>query len=155
MINDFRGKYRWLSNFWSCFIIVQGEAYPSVENAYQALKMENISDREKFKYIKASEAKQLGKILPMRDDWEQYFYDSRWCNKGEKIQHKISLMHYLVQQKFEQNEFLKKLLLETNDEHLEEGNWWGDTFWGTVNGEGENWLGKILMKVRADLRAIN
>ena len=38
------------------------------------------------------------------------------------------------------------------DEHLEEGNTWGDTTWGTVNGIGENRLGRILMKVRKELQ---
>ena len=38
--------------------------------------------------------------------------------------------------------------------HLEEGNWWGDIFWGVdkKTGAGENNLGKILMKVREELR---
>lgn len=40
----------------------------------------------------------------------------------------------------------------TIDEHLEEGNTWGDTTWGTVNGIGENRLGRILMKVRKKLQ---
>ena len=43
-------------------------------------------------------------------------------------------------------------LLATGDEHLEEGNTWGDTTWGTVNGIGENRLGRILMKVRKELQ---
>lgn len=30
---------------------------------------------------------------------------------------------------------------------MEENNW-GDKFWGTVNGVGENHLGKILMRIR-------
>ena len=47
---------------------------------------------------------------------------------------------------------LKEKLLATGDEHLEEGNTWGDTTWGTVNGIGENRLGKILMKVRNELQ---
>ena len=34
---------------------------------------------------------------------------------------------------------------------LEEGNNWGDKYWGTVEGEGKNMLGKLLMKVRAIL----
>ena len=35
---------------------------------------------------------------------------------------------------------------------LVEENTWGDSFWGTVNGRGENQLGQILMDVRAKLR---
>lgn len=29
---------------------------------------------------------------------------------------------------------------------------WGDYFWGSVNGHGENHLGKILMDIRAKLQ---
>jgi len=61
----------------------------------------------------------------------------------------------LVRDKFRDPE-LAKALLDTREEKLVEGNQWGDRFWGAVwNGsswEGRNELGKILMKVRADLR---
>ena len=136
MINEFSGKYRFLSNFWSCYVSYAGEYYPSVENAYQAAKMANSEDRKRFLDIKASEAKKLGRVLPQRDDWE----DER-----------LDIMYQLVRQKF-QDEMLSPLLIDTEDEELQEGNWWGDTFWGTVNGKGENHLGKILMKVRTELR---
>ena len=42
--------------------------------------------------------------------------------------------------------------MATRDRVLIEGNDWGDTFWGMTDGEGENHLGKILMRVRAELR---
>ena len=31
-------------------------------------------------------------------------------------------------------------------------NIWGDHLWGSVNGIGKNWLGRILMQVRAELK---
>ena len=34
---------------------------------------------------------------------------------------------------------------------LIEGNEWGDTFWGTCDGIGENHLGKILMRIRNEM----
>lgn len=43
-------------------------------------------------------------------------------------------------------------LLATRDRMLIEGNDWGDTFWGMVDGEGENNLGKILMRVREEIK---
>jgi predicted NAD-dependent protein-ADP-ribosyltransferase YbiA (DUF1768 family) len=43
------------------------------------------------------------------------------------------------------------MLKATGDEELVEGNWWNDTFWGVCNGVGENNLGKLLMKIRAEL----
>jgi hypothetical protein len=40
-------------------------------------------------------------------------------------------------------------LLATEYVELIEGNNWGDTFFGVCNGEGENWLGRLLMNLRA------
>jgi hypothetical protein len=42
-------------------------------------------------------------------------------------------------------------LLATKGHDLAEGNWWGDTFWGTCKGTGHNHLGKILMDIRSEL----
>lgn len=61
-------------------------------------------------------------------------------------------MYEIVKAKFTQNEDLKQRLLETGDMYLEEGNTWGDRTWGTINGKGQNRLGKILMKVREELK---
>ncbi len=38
---------------------------------------------------------------------------------------------------------------------LIEGNTWRDTFWGIYEGKGENNLGKLLMKIREELRNEN
>ena len=53
--------------------------------------------------------------------------------------------------KFSDPVFAKKLLY-TGDAELIEGNWWGDTWWGVCNGVGKNWLGKLLMQVREEIR---
>ena len=135
MIQELTGEYRFLSNFWSCFIRYNGILYPSVENAYQATKCANPNDKVRFVNIKASQAKQLGKVIEMRYDWDRV---------------KLDIMLELVRLKFRDTQ-LKLLLLRTGDEEIQEGNWWGDTFWGTVNGKGENHLGKILMRVRSEL----
>jgi predicted NAD-dependent protein-ADP-ribosyltransferase YbiA (DUF1768 family) len=44
------------------------------------------------------------------------------------------------------------MLIDTGDQELIEGNWWGDVIWGVCNGKGENHLGKILMEVRKELK---
>jgi predicted NAD-dependent protein-ADP-ribosyltransferase YbiA (DUF1768 family) len=64
---------------------------------------------------------------------------------------KVKLMFVLVTEKFKQNPELKQKLLETGNQELIEGNTWNDTFWGVCNGQGQNWLGKILMLVRSEL----
>ena len=59
-------------------------------------------------------------------------------------------MRDLIHQKFS-NENLKIKLLNTKDAILIEENYWGDYFWGKVNGKGLNWLGKILMEERENI----
>jgi ribA/ribD-fused uncharacterized protein len=137
MIPELSGQYRFLSNFWSCFIVYEGVEYPSVENAYQAAKCRHLSDRAQFVHIKASEAKRLGRVVKLRPHWDQV---------------RVEVMKALVAQKFSK-EPLRSKLLATAPHEIEEGNWWGDTFWGTSNGVGENQLGKIIMTVRDDLGA--
>lgn len=73
----------------------------------------------------------------MRRDWEDIKYDA---------------MYNCVKAKFEQNPDLAEKLIATGDAYLEEGNTWGDRIWGTVNGIGQNHLGKILMRVRQELQ---
>lgn len=63
-------------------------------------------------------------------------------------------MESIVRAKFSQHPDLAEKLVSTGDMHLEEGNWWGDVFWGVdkKTGEGENHLGIILMRLRDELR---
>jgi hypothetical protein len=136
MINRFRGKYSFLSNFFDSPVTYNGITYLNSEAAFQAQK--TFDDRERFSYLPPASAKRLGRRVQMRKDWEIVKTDE---------------MYKIVKAKFSQNEDLKNKLIETGDEYLEEGNTWGDRTWGTVNGVGENRLGKILMKVRKELQS--
>ena len=75
----------------------------------------------------------MGREVTLRKDWELV---------------KVNIMSELVLQKFARHPELCESLAMTGDEDLEEGNTWGDRYWGTVNGKGNNMLGKILMRVR-------
>ena len=139
-IDSFDREYFFLSNFFPCKIFYEGLEYPSTEHAYQAAKTTDKIKRIDFlcQARTASQAKRLGGKLPLRSDWEIV---------------KIPIMEELVEQKFTEIPDLCELLKETAPAELIEGNNWGDTFWGTVNGHGKNWLGNILMDVRAKLLA--
>ncbi len=137
MIDEFRGKNYFLSNFYSAPVTYEGITYENNEAAFQAAKVLDKSEREKFAKLDPSSAKRKGRRVQLRHDWEKVKFD---------------VMYQVCLAKFTQNEDLRKKLLATGDEHLEEGNTWGDRIWGTVNGKGQNNLGKILMRVREELK---
>ena len=133
MINSFQKEYFFLSNFYEAPIKYDGILYRNSEAAYQAQKCANQADRKQFETLNATEAKKLGRTVTLRKDWEDI---------------KVKVMREIVSEKFSQNQDLREKLISTGDEYLEEGNDWGDRIWGTVQGQGQNLLGKILMETR-------
>lgn len=140
MINSFKGDYFFLSNFFPAPVKYNGITYASSEAAFQAQKTLDIKERLEFSDLNPSEAKRKGRHVRLRDDWEEV---------------KEDIMFDICYAKFSQNKDLGDKLDKTGCEFLEEGNNWGDTFWGTVNGKGENRLGGILMKVRSELNCFD
>ena len=136
-INAFRGEYFFLSKFYPCHVKFEGRTYQSAEAAFQAAKTNNDVERKIFTRLSPSQAKKRGRSVSLRDDWENV---------------KIQIMTDVCYAKFSQNEDLKQKLIETGDAILEEGNDWGDTFWGCVDGYGSNHLGEILMAVRTSVQ---
>lgn len=136
-IDSFKNDYFFLSNFYEAEVTYDGYTYQSSEAAFQAQKCKNPKDREKFTHMTPSEAKKAGRSLDLRPDWEEVKYD---------------IMHDIVLAKFREHSDLREKLLATYDAELEEGNTWGDCVWGTVEGVGDNYLGKILMDVREGFR---
>lgn len=137
MIDSFNGKYKFLSNFAPCKVTYEGIEYPSTEHAYQAAKTTDASVRRQFRdCATAGDSKKLGRKIVLRSDWESI---------------KLDVMEQILRLKFAQADF-KRALLNTGDEELVEGNWWNDTFWGICKGKGQNHLGKLLMKIRKELK---
>ena len=137
MINSFRGKYYFLSNFYETPVTFDGITYRNNEAAFQAQKVLSKEEQTEFSNLNASEAKKLGRKVLLRKDWEDV---------------KVLLMQGIVDAKFDQHPELAALLMDTGDEYLEEENTWGDKIWGTVDGKGQNLLGQILMKTRERLK---
>lgn len=140
MIDRFEGVHRFLSNFYTAEVEFEGLSFPSVEHAYVAAKTLDRNERVGIAHIgTAREVKAIGRKLKLRPDWEQV---------------KLPIMEDLVRQKFTRWPMLRQALLDTGDQELIEGNWWHDKFWGIdlKTREGENHLGKILMRIRQELR---
>lgn len=136
-ILGFNGEHSFLSNFHPSPVVVDGKEYPTVEHAFQAMKTDDPIQQEHVRTRPTpGSAKYAGRRVTLRQDWEYV---------------KLSIMHYLVQQKFSTNPDLRDRLLATGNAYLEETNIWNDHFWGVSRGKGENHLGKILMLVRVEL----
>lgn len=137
VINSFSGKYSFLSNFYACPVWFEGWTYFSVEHAYQSAKTLDKDSRLVISNIlNPGGAKKAGRLLVLRPDWDDI---------------KLDVMYGLLQYKFK-NYQLADMLLRTWDSRLEEGNHHGDGFWGTVDGVGENNLGRLLMIIRSELQ---
>ena len=139
MINTFRDKYDWLSNFYKVKIVIKGVEFNSVENAYMSMKS---TDVEWVKFCEEKSpvlVKKKSRSIDVRSDWDDI---------------KLKAMDHCLKQKFNQEPFRTKLI-NTLDENIVEGNWWGDVFWG-VNlkvdpNVGENHLGRLIMEIRKEL----
>lgn len=142
MIKEFKNQYFFLSNFYEYPIYYNKLVFCNAEAAFQAQKVINEKDQYKFINLNASQARKLGKTVQLRKDWEEI---------------KDNVMYEIVKRKFTINKELQQKLLETKEEELVEGNWWHDTYWGvdSKTGTGQNKLGKILMKVREEVKNNN
>lgn len=144
MIKEFKGKYRWLSNFYNSPVTYNGITYQNNEAAFQAQKTFDENIRLEFANLNPSEAKRKGRKVKLRSDWEEV---------------KDKIMYEIVKAKFTQSEKLRNRLLNTGFEELVEGTTgWHDNYWGNCECEkckhieGKNKLGQILMTVRDNLR---
>lgn len=134
-------EHRFLSNFHIAPIVHNGIVYQTTEHFYQAQKA--IDDDDLFHLIVncdgPKEAKRLGAQVKIdKQRWEAI---------------KDVIMLKALRLKFSQHDDLAEKLLATANVRLIEWAPWGDTYWGVdKNYQGQNKLGKLLMKVREELR---
>lgn len=154
IIDSFRNEFDFLSNFYlGAPIEIWGKTFSTSEHAYQWAKS-NIPEEQEtvlFNFIESNgkfipipttpgQAKRAGKAVTKRPDW----------NPEE-------VMYEVLKAKFTQHWGLRQKLLATDDAELIEGNTWCDNDWGAcscpkcMNKEKTNMLGKLLMRLRAEL----
>jgi len=133
--------HREFSNFAPFGVDLDGAWWPTVENYYQAQKF---ADPELRKKIRKAEKPIIAKNLAdkskaaMRADWDAV---------------KDEVMYRAVRCKFASHPELKAMLLATDDEEIIEAVP-TDTYWGVGrDGTGQNKLGKIIARIRDELRA--
>ena len=135
--------YYEFTNFYQAPLQIDDRAWATSENYFQAQKyigtplfdaiQQSQTAREAFDI---SRTPSLG-LQWRRCDWEEV---------------KEDVMYVALYAKFTQHEHLRKLLLETGDrkliEHTSRDSYWGDG----GDGSGQNKLGKLLMKLREELK---
>lgn len=159
-IKAFRNEHFFLSNFYLSDITVSmdlaidgvdGEylfVLPSGEHCFQSMKVaaSAMNDAQKFEWMTKmaaaptpGQSKYLGRSINIDiQKWNAMAY--RCMQRTQEL-------------KYTQNLELAKLLMDTGDAKLIEGNFWGDQLWGVDDkGMGKNQLGIILMELRENLR---
>jgi len=135
-----KDKFGEFSNFAPYPLLLDGELWPTSEHYFQAQKFTDREYREQIRQASSPMiAARLGRSrrVPIRDDWEQV---------------KLDIMRAAVRHKFSEHRKIAELLLSTGDAELIEAAP-RDAFWGNgKDGTGKNWLGRILMEIRRELR---
>ena len=129
-------------NFSSFKVEWNGYLFSSVEEAYQAASFMG-SDEELVEKIKKSHSV---------DEAQRIAYANRDKRREDWDDVKIFIMEELLRLKIEQNPYVKKKLLQTEDYMIVEDSP-KDDFWGWgPNRNGQNNLGKLWMKLREKLK---
>ena len=139
MIREFRGEFRWLSNFTRCHVHLDGRDFPSIERAYMSAKSDDQDWKDFCERTElAGDVKKASRNIELISDWDEI---------------KVGIMRECIDQKFN-HPFLKAKLIATGDWHIQEGNMWNDKFWGVClkTNTGKNVLGELIMEKRRQLR---
>ena len=132
-----RGTSCRLSNFWTEDIRIDGWGYSSGEQAYQHIKALAAGCYEladKIMKAKTSKhAKDLGSEV-------------NTFLVGDQQAMRVRIVERVIAARLDQNPRFRKELKETGKRVVEHNVY--DSFWGIVNGVGENVYGRVLMKYR-------
>ena len=136
-----RDKYGCFSNFSQHAVVVNGKYYETTEHLYQALKTTNDKDHE---FVRTAHSPKLAKTraytVACVPNWEQI---------------RVEVMRGTIREKAMQHQIIREALESTGDAELIEFSR-KDHFWGQdINGIGENWLGKLWMDLRREIRMLN
>lgn len=143
VIGFYPREFYCFDNFSSFKVEYEGYLYSSVEEAYQALGFKDTAFEIYEKIIHSYSAHEAQKIAyankdKRRKDWDNY---------------KVKLMTELLRCKIKQNPYVKKKLLQTKNYMIVEDSP-KDSFWGWgEDRKGNNQLGKLWMKLRAELQS--
>lgn len=134
--------YDVLNNFSANAVEIDGVLYPTSEHAYQAMKY---TDPEGKELIRRAPSSLLAKVVAKtyqaarRSDWNTV---------------KLDVMESILRIKLAQHEEVREALIRSGSEEIGEDSP-TDDFWGIgANGNGQNHLGKLWMKIRDEIVGI-
>lgn len=136
----YEGEYYMFSNF-SCFAVkYNGLIWMSSEHAYQSAKFDDKDVIDLIhKSLSSHDSKKVAQLYKnkIRPDWDDI---------------KVSVMEDIIRAKIAMHPFIREKLLSTgNREIIEDSH--KDWFWGRgADFKGRNELGKVWMKIRAELQ---
>ncbi len=134
--------YGCFSNFSRHPIAIDGVTWPTTEHYFQAMKF--LDDPERRVRIRAARNARDAKAIA----WEE---SARVRGDWEAVRDEVMLV--ALRAKFTQHADLRDILLGTGSETLVEHTT-NDRYWADGgDGSGANMLGKLLMRVRDELRA--
>jgi len=150
-----RAAFGFCSNFHPAPIVLDGENWPTTEHYYQFQKS---FDRRYRQAIRSATTPGQAKRLAAPPDATGHTGSDSWFRKNGAMprpdwnEAKLEIMRRAIRAKFTQNAELARMLLSTGTAELVEDSK-SDSFWGAgADGSGENWLGRLLMELRDELR---
>lgn len=150
-----REIFGFLSNYHDAPVTIAGETWRSTEFYYQAQKSHDPVYRDAIRNAtSADHAKGIGSdpTRSRKARKRSWFHGRLEAMRADWHEVKGTVMETAVRAKFSQNPQLQAMLLATGDAEIIEDST-HDPIWGIGrDGQGENRMGHLLMKVRQELR---
>jgi len=140
-IDNFSGYFEFLHNNYLTPVLYDGMLFPSATHAFQASRS---SDERTRKAILNAESLlvvlKIAKRIEEPDNWKL---------------RRLKVMEHIVRDKFRRSRELQEKLKATGNRDIvmtydDENE--SNQYWGVVNNKGQNQLGRIIMRIRSDLR---
>lgn len=137
----YEGKYYCFSNFSSHEVIFLDKRYKTAEHCYQSQKF---IDPEIKTEIESAPSPFMAKKI-------SHQHDEKKRKDWEEI--KTDIMKQIITEKVKQHDEVRELLQDTGNNEICDNTPF-DYFWGIgENGNGKNFLGKILMDIRSEIKS--
>lgn len=131
--------YDVFSNFSALAVEFEGALYPTAEHAYQAAKCTDPAGKQAILRAKSpAEAKDIANLA----------YQAAKHPQWDQI--KVGVLENILRAKLAQHDTVRQALMRSGKEDIGEASP-DDMFWGYGDGQGQNQLGKLWMKLRSEL----